>query len=136
MYGISSNHCVIGNIFGNNRTRTNYRTLPNMYARQNDDSGTDPNIILNYNCPLVCKPLLIHRNISPVKCMISDINAYIRPHHNIVSYNYFSVNLGSYTDSRIISQFDRRGKFRTFFYIYILPHFVRIIFPQNALSCF
>lgn len=102
---------IVRDILCHDRARRNDAAISDVYARQNQNTVSDPNIVSDTDRQLGFKPLFHHRNIRPLKTVISCDNRDIRPHHHTAANVTSTINFGIDADSGIVtkSYFCRKG---------------------------
>ena len=104
-------------ILCHDRARRNDAAISDVYARQNQNTVSDPNIVSDTDRQLGFKPLFHHRNI--------------RPHHHTAANVTSTINFGIDADSGIVtkSHFCRKGSIFSIFTRF--PQSASIHLPQN-----
>ena len=101
---ISTNHCIRGNIMGNNRTGTNNCAISDFDPSQDDDPAPNPNIISYFDWTHFRKALIYHWDIRSFNLMIYCITHQLRANHHIIPDSYFSTDNGTFANSGFFSQ--------------------------------
>lgn len=95
---------IVRDILCHDRARRNDAAISDVYARQNQNTVSDPNIVSDTDRQLGFKPLFHHRNIRPLKTVISCDNRDIRPHHHTAANVTSTINFGIDADSGIVTK--------------------------------